>query len=170
MLLFGISSISSNHLPNISAKMLQCFCEIITTYAIQYQRFKTNKTITRMRKTFLFLAMIIGALTAYAVDYPYLTFETTDGAKISVEASSLNITISGTTLTAGDHTFTLVNLSKMYFSTSDNTTGIKPISAQQLNEAIEIFDLNGHKMQKKQLKSGVYVIKSKSGTHKIVTK
>ena len=39
-----------------------------------------------------------------------------------------------------------------------------------INEAIEIFDLNGHKMQKKQLKSGVYVIKSKNGTHKIVPK
>ena len=45
--------------------------------------------------------MMIGTLTAHAADYTYLTFETTDGAKVSVEASSLSITISGTTLTAG---------------------------------------------------------------------
>lgn len=54
MLLFGISSISSNHLPNISAKMLQCFCEIITTYAIQCQRFKTNKNNKAYEKNISF--------------------------------------------------------------------------------------------------------------------
>ena len=40
-----------------------------------------------------------GTLTAQAADYTYLTFETTDGAKVSVEASSLTVAISGTTLT-----------------------------------------------------------------------
>ena len=114
--------------------------------------------------------MMIGTLTAHAADYTYLTFETTDGAKVSVEASSLSITISGTTLTAGSQKFTLSNLSKMYFSTSNETTGIKAISAQELSDATEIYDLNGRKVQKDQLRKGVYVIKTNSGTHKIAVK
>ncbi|MBQ3752132.1 MAG: hypothetical protein II864_01135 [Prevotella sp.] len=123
-----------------------------------------------MKKLFLLLAFMIGALTVQAADYTYLTFETTDGAKISVEASSLSITISGTTLTAGSQKFTLSNLSKMYFSTSNETTGIKAINAQELSDATEIYDLNGRKVQKDQLRKGVYVIKTKSGTHKIAVK
>ena len=52
-----------------------------------------------MKKLFLFLMLMAGTLTAQAADYTYLTFETTDGAKVSVEASSLTVAISGTTLT-----------------------------------------------------------------------
>ena len=123
-----------------------------------------------MKKLIVLLLMMIGALAVHADNYTYLTFETTDGAKISVEASSLSITISGTTLTAGSQQFTLSNLSKMYFSTSNETTGIKAISAQELSDATEIYDLNGRKVQKDQLRKGVYVIKTKSGTQKIAVK
>ena len=124
-----------------------------------------------MKKILLLLALMIGTLTAYAADYTYLTFEMTDGAKVSVEASSLTITISGTTLTAGSQSFSLSNLSKMYFSTSDETTGIEAISAQQLNEASEIYDLQGRKVQKDLMRSGqVYIVKTKTGTHKIAMK
>ena len=114
--------------------------------------------------------MTIGTLTAHAEDYTYLTFETTDGAKVSVEASSLTITISGTTLTAGSQSFTLSNLSKMYFSTSDLTSGIESLENIRLtiDEATDIYDLQGRKVSKDQLRSGqVYIVKTKSGTHKI---
>ena len=123
-----------------------------------------------MKKILLLFMTLIGGLTAQAAEYTYLTFETTDGAKVSVEASSLTITISGTTLTAGTQSFTLSNLSKMYFSTSNETTGIEAISAQNLSDATEVYDLNGRKVSKDQLKKGVYVIKSKSGTYKIAVK
>lgn len=124
-----------------------------------------------MKKIFLLLAFMIGTLTAHAAEYTYLTFKTTDGAKVSVEASSLTITISGTTLTAGSQSFTLSNLSKMYFSTSNETTGIKAISTQELSETSEIYDLQGRKVQKDQMRSGqVYIVKTKNGTHKIVVK
>ena len=123
-----------------------------------------------MKKFIVSLLMMMGALAVHADNYTYLTFETTDGAKISVEASSLSITISGTTLTAGSQQFTLSNLSKMYFSTSNETTGIKAISAQELSDTTEIYDLNGRKVQKDQLRKGVYVIKTKSGTQKIAVK
>ena len=69
----------------------------------------------------MLLTMLVGALTAQAEDYTYLTFETTDGAKASVSvASDVTLTISGTTLTVGSQSFTLTNLSKMYFSNTDD--------------------------------------------------
>ena len=124
-----------------------------------------------MKKLFLFLMLMAGTLTAQAADYTYLTFETTDGAKVSVEASSLTVAISGTTLTAGSQSFTLSNLSKMYFSTSDETTGIKTLTASEWNEVADIYDLKGRKVSKDQMRSGqVYVVKTKNDVHKIAVK
>ena len=123
-----------------------------------------------MRKLLLLLMFVMASLAVSADSYTYLTFELTDGTKTSVSVSSLSITISGTTLTAGTETFTLSNLSKMYFSTSNETTGIKSISAAELNEATEVYDLNGHKVQKDQMQKGVYIVRSNSGTHKLVVK
>lgn len=118
----------------------------------------------------LLLAIMPWTFSAQAGEYPYLTFETTDGAKVSVPASSLTVTISGTTLTAGSQSFVLSNLSKMYFTSSDQTTGIQSVTATEVDEAAEIYDLNGRKVSKSRLKRGVYVIKSKSGNYKIAVK
>ena len=123
-----------------------------------------------MKKLLLLIMFMTGTLSAQADGYTYLTFETTDGAKVSVEVSSLSITISGTTLTAGSQQFTLSNLSKMYFSSLNETTGIVSITITTLDDDVEIYDLNGHKVTKDQLKKGVYVVKSKSGNHKIAVK
>ena len=110
-------------------------------------------------------------MTAQAADYNYLTFETTDGAKVSVPVSSLSISISGTTLTAGSQSFTLSNLSKMYFSTTgESTTGIEEITRADIDEATDIFNLQGHKVTKEQMKRGVYIVKTKNRTYKIVVK
>lgn len=110
------------------------------------------------------------SLAAKASDYAYLTFEMTDGTKASVQALSLLIKISGTTLTVGDQTFTLTNLSKMYFSTADQTTGITPITTSELNATTDIYDLKGRKVSKGQLQKGVYVVKHKNGNYKIAVK
>ena len=125
-----------------------------------------------MKRIFICLFMTIGILTAHAEDYAYLTFETTDGAKVSVSAASLSITISGNTITAGSQSFTLTNLSKMYFSNSDETTGIsEQLRVDSDESATAIYDLQGRKVSKEQMRSGqVYIVKTKSGTHKIAVK
>lgn len=123
-----------------------------------------------MKKLFLLLSILVSTFTAKASDYAYLTFETTDGTKVSVQASPLSINISGTTLTAGSKTFTLANLSKMYFSTADQTTGISSVTTSELDAATEIYDLNGRRVSKKQLQKGVYVVKNKNGNYKIAVK
>ena len=124
-----------------------------------------------MKKIILFMTMMVGVLTAHADSYTYLTFETTDGAKASVSVSDLTLTISGTTLTAGTQSFTLTNLSKMYFSTSDETTtGIEEITSATLDEATDSYDLQGHRVTKAQMRRGVYIVKTKSRTYKMVVR
>ena len=115
--------------------------------------------------------MMAGTLPTMAESYPYLTFELTDGTKVSVSVSSLTLSVNGTTLKAGLQTFTISNLSKMYFSSSDETSGataIEELTADDL-ESKEIYDLNGHKLASDaQLPRGVYIVKSKNKTCKIV--
>lgn len=127
-----------------------------------------------MRRRLLLLLLMMGTLSIHANDYTYLTFETTDGAKVSVSATSLTLVINGTTLTVGNQSFTLTNLSKMYFSTSDETTGIDQIENGELiieNSATAIYDLQGRKVSKNQMRSGqVYIVKTTSGTHKVAVK
>ena len=124
-----------------------------------------------MRRRLLLLLLMMGTLSMHASDYPYLTFETTDGAKISVSSASLMLTINGTMLTVGNQSFTLTNLSKMYFSASDETTGIENGELRMENSATAIYDLQGHKVSKNQMRSGqVYIVKTTSGTYKVTKK
>ena len=133
-----------------------------------------------MKKIVLLLMTLAGALTVQGRACPlpvmaeraynFLTFEMTDGAKFSVAISSLTLTINGNTLTAGSQTFTLSNLSKMYFSNTDETTGIEETTSATLEEDAEIYDLQGHRIAKEQMTKGVYIVKTKSKTQKIVVK
>lgn len=133
-----------------------------------------------MKKIVLLLMTLAGALTVQGRvhslqemaerAYNFLTFEMTDGAKVSVAISSLTLTINGNTLKAGSQTFTLSNLSKMYFSNTDETTGIEETTSATLEEAAEIYDLQGHRIAKEQMTKGVYIVKTKSKTQKIVVK
>jgi hypothetical protein len=124
-----------------------------------------------MKIIFLLLTVLVATLTVQAEGYTYLTFETTDGAKASVAVENLTLTISGTTLTAGSQQFILSNLSKMYFSASDETaTGIEEINSAAIEEATDIYDLQGHKVSKEQMRKGVYIVKTKSRTYKMVVR
>lgn len=124
-----------------------------------------------MKKFFLLLTVLVTTLTVQAEGYTYLTFETTEGAKASVSVENLTLTINGTTLTAGSQQFALSNLSKMYFSTSDETaTGIEEINSASIEEATDIYDLQGHKVSKEQMRKGVYIVKTKSRTYKMVVR
>jgi ethanolamine utilization protein EutA (predicted chaperonin) len=127
-----------------------------------------------MKKTLITLLMAIGVMTIQAEEYTYLTFETTDGAKASVQASSTTLSISGSTLTAGNKTFTLTNLSKMYFSTTDETTtDIKSVhgeTTKDLLSATEIYNLRGQRIKREEATSGAYIIKTPRGNYKIIVR
>ena len=111
-----------------------------------------------------------GVLTTQAGEYTFVTFEMTDGTKASIPVSSLTMTISGNTLKAGSQTFVLANLSKMYFSDTNESTAIEEVTTDTLDEAAEIYDLRGNKVRKDQMKRGVYVVKTKNKTYKMIVK
>lgn len=111
--------------------------------------------------------MLAGALSAMAEDYPYLTFETANATKTSISTASLTINIQDGKLMAGSMELTLSDLSKMYFSTSDETTGIEEVNIATLDDTADIYDLQGRKVSRDQMRRGVYVIKTKNGTRKV---
>lgn len=134
-----------------------------------------------MKKLALTLLILAGTLTAQADGYTYLTLETTDGTKTSVDVSSLPVTINldNATLTIGSQTFALADLSKMYFSTQSETTGFDKIDDLQIDdlqlESTEIYDLSGKKIVNRKsvnskLPRGVYIVKTPSRTYKTVVK
>lgn len=123
--------------------------------------------------------LLLSALTAQASDYKTLVFQTTSGTT-AVDLSSLVITVSDGKLVAtnmsGTETFTLTDLSKMYFSTE--TSGIEKLESDSNTSSLLVYDLSGRKVggyasldaAKASLKHGVYVIKQNSKTFKIVVK
>ena len=124
-----------------------------------------------MKKIVLLFLAMMGLSVAHADNsYTYLTFETTDGARISVPATQLKMTIRGNTLSTGEQTFTLANLSKMYFTATDETTtGISTATAT-IDEATEVYDLNGRRIDNSNLPKGVYIVKTKDRTYKMTVK
>ena len=131
-----------------------------------------------MKKITIVFLMLVSALAASAEGFSYLTFELTDGSKVSVDVSQLTLSISGNTLKAGSQIFTLANLSKMYFSsTNKTTTGIENIEELALTDLsiAEIYDLNGRRIvngwsMKGRLPQGVYVVKTKEKTYKLMVR
>ena len=145
--------------------------------------FRTGRNISvnkadknKAMKSLLFSLMAMMAILtvqASEMPYTYLTFETTDGAKASVEMSSLKLTFSGTTLTIDTETYPISNLRKIYFSATDetNTTAIDALAGSyQPTEALGIYDLQGHRVSKSDMKRGIYIMKNKDKTYKMVFK
>lgn len=122
-----------------------------------------------MKKNILILALLVGAITAQADDYPYLTFETSNGEKVSIEFSSdLSLVFSSTTLKVGNQqTFNLKDLKKMYFSPVSQTTGISTVTTDDY-KIYGYYDLQGRPVE--QPTKGIYVIKTSKGTKKVYVK
>lgn len=121
-----------------------------------------------MKKLLMTVIVMTGMLPALADDYSYLTFELTDGTKTSVSSTALTITIQNGKLMVGSQEFNLTDLSKMYFSFSDDSADvITEVNRDDFEEVTDIYDLQGRKVNEEQMKSGIYVIKTKKGTFKV---
>lgn len=128
------------------------------------------------RKKLLWMVLVLaGMLPTRAEEYGYLTFELTDGAKASVSVESLTLSFEGATLKVGQETFKVSNLSKMYFTVTDETSGgADAIEGMETDDGawddVEIYDLNGRRVTRDQMRKGVYIVKTKERTCKIVVK
>ena len=122
-------------------------------------------------------AAILPSTAAHAYEYPYLTFEQSDGTQTTVSVEQLVLTISGENLLItnndGSQTLPLSELSRMFFATS-GTTAISdtPISA---NEEVEVYTVSGVHMghfdniaaARQSLPHGIYILKTQQSTQKI---
>ena len=127
-----------------------------------------------MKKAALFIMLLAGTLSLKADGYAYLTFETADGKKVSVALTSLTLSLSASELTAGTQVFALSDLTKMYFSVSDETaTGIASLPAEvagESDESAQYYDLRGQRVSREQMRSGISSVKSNNKTAKIFVK
>ena len=134
-----------------------------------------------MKKTIILMMMVLAvAAKAMADDYPWLAFQTADGAVKSVAVKNLTLTFSNGTLVAtngdGNYAFSLDNLNKMFFSTeptriADNTLDSESDEAEVFTVAgVAVGRFANADAAKAALKPGLYVIKSKNGTFKMSVK
>lgn len=134
-----------------------------------------------MKKLVFTMLMIAGILQAKAYDYPYLVFQNSEGTATFFAVESLSITINDGKLVAtnadGSQTFSLSDLSKMFFSKTTEITGINDINTNGSQE-VEVFTTGGVKLgkfesitsAKTSLKPGIYVIKNSQKTYRIAVK
>lgn len=101
-----------------------------------------------MRRILLFFISMVTTTAVFAEDYPYLTFETADGNKTFVSVSSLTLIVKDGKLTAGDKTFNLSELSKMYFS-MEEATGIEKV-VSSIEGTVEVLAIDANSEQQKK--------------------
>lgn len=134
-----------------------------------------------MKKVFLTVLIAACALVSRADGYPYLAFQTLDGAVSTISTSGLTLTYSEGTLTAsaaaqGDaqgagETLTLetARLSRMYFT--DTATGVQALSASAGVQTVDVFTADGRRAGRfgslqeamARLPKGAYVVKAADG-------
>ncbi len=136
-----------------------------------------------MKKKLLTIVSVLAvAASAFADNYPYLTFKKSDGTLVSVSVESLNMTFSDGKLVVSNGTestsLTLTDLASMYFSTQDDATGIDNIPADIADGNMEAYSTQGVcygtfdnvESLKKSLPGGIYIIKAKGKTYKVAVK
>lgn len=131
-----------------------------------------------MKKLLLLLLISCATLIATATDYPYLVIRQLDGSETYVKSNGLSFKISDgqltTTHTDGNSTFVFSNLESMQFSATP--AGITSISANG-TDPVELYTTSGvfigkftsiDAAQRKITSSGVYLIKQKDKTAKML--
>lgn len=126
-----------------------------------------------MKRTLLILTTVMATATAMAGDYPYLTLQTADGTQKPLAVESLVITFSDGQLVAtnaeGTQTFTLTDLTQMFFSADGQETAIEAIGAELTDGDAEIFDLQGRRVENMSRK-GIYIVRENGKTRKVLVK
>lgn len=129
-----------------------------------------------MKKKILILSMLATMSSHVLADgYGYMVFTLTDGSMQSIAANGLNLSFGNGKLTATSGTeivaIPLESLQSMAFS-KEGLTGIQPIDYGQLtiDDSTEIYNLRGQKVSKEQMQRGIYIVKTKERTYKMIVK
>lgn len=133
-----------------------------------------------MKRILYLLVAMIATTAATADDYPYLTFEKSDGTKQSVAVENLTLAISNGELVvnSGTYSFSLTDLTKMYFTTGDATSIEELATKLPADCSVEVFSLEGVSLgqfdslqaARSVLQQGVFIFKIQGQTLKVTVK
>lgn len=128
-----------------------------------------------MKKIRMMMALMLFAMIARA-DNQYLVFQTQDGTETSVTTENLVITFGdGMLLTNKELSFDVADLNKMFFMKS---TGISDVLSDEadgevtafLPSGIECGTFHNVNIARAMLRPGVYILKSKSKSVKVIVR
>lgn len=122
-----------------------------------------------MKKRLLTMS-VLAALSGHlmADEFGYMVFTLNDGTMKSITASGLTLSFTDGNLSAksgnNELTIPLNSLKVMAFS-KNGVTAIGDTMAYDDSE--EIYDLQGHRVTRAEMRKGVYIIKTKNRTYKV---
>lgn len=122
-----------------------------------------------MKKRLLTMS-VLAALSGHlmADEFGYMVFTLNDGTMKSITASGLTLSFTDGNLSAksgnNELTIPLNSLKVMAFS-KNCVTAICDTMAYDDSE--EIYDLQGHRVTRAEMRKGVYIIKTKNRTYKV---
>ena len=122
-----------------------------------------------MKKRLLTMS-VLAALSGHlmADEFGYMVFTLNDGTMKSITASGLTLSFTDGNLSAksgnNELTIPLNSLKVMAFS-KNCVTAIGDTMAYDDSE--EIYDLQGHRVTRAEMRKGVYIIKTKNRTYKV---
>lgn len=131
-----------------------------------------------MKRLLFLLVLVLSWGNSFAEEYPFLNIEQANGTITTIESTGASFTFSDgklfVTQNGTSTSFTLTDLSKMYFST---TSGIKTIDEEEGNQ-YDVTSVSGMSIGKfdnlsdiqSKLNKGVYIIKSGQKKFKITVK
>ncbi len=135
-----------------------------------------------MKRLLIFVMMLTGTIGAFADDYPYLTFQKSDGTSQSVPVEGLTLSFDNGSLVATNgsesYSFALTELNKMYFS-AENATAIEELTATlPADGTVEVFTPAGVslgqydnlKAAQGALSQGLYIFKTSGKTLKVMVR
>lgn len=132
-----------------------------------------------MKKMLTLVSAALFVMNAHAEQYPYLSFQTTDGTILSFATTSLAMTVAdGRLVIKNDNesgSIALAKLSKMYFSSSP--TAVSSVKGNEESSSAKVYDISGMYfgtlgsagLNDSRLAPGTYIIK-KNGKTKKTTK
>ena len=131
-----------------------------------------------MKRTVLISLCMIGSLASFAQTYDYLTFATTQGEK-SMKADCMVITFSDGKMIVKNNeetsTFDLSQMSKFFFSKTPTAIAQPEVEA---GDEVTVYSVSGQfagvygsvEAAKNALARGIYVVKDKQTTRKMIVK
>lgn len=130
-----------------------------------------------MKKMLTIVSAMLFAMHTYAEQYPYLSFQTTDGTVLSFATTSLTMTVADGKLMIKNNnesgSISLDSLSKMYFSSSP--TAVSGVKSNEESTSSKVYDTSGMYLgtigsiglNDSKLASGTYIIKENGKAKKV---